>query len=64
MFSGVRSFSLVRCWVCGSCVVMFWSVCGVVGGGNSICHFLIGVGLNLYGYGGRCGERGVLGYWF
>ena len=63
MFSGVRSFGLVRCWVCGSCVVMFCSVCGVVGGGNSISHFLIGVGLNWYGCGDVHWDKSGVSLW-
>ena len=57
MFFGVRLFCLVRWWVCGSCVVIFCSVCGVSGGGKSISHLLIGVGLDLCMCGGRCIER-------
>ena len=63
MFFGVRSFCLVRCWVCGSCVVMFCSVCGVVGGGNSISHFLIGVELNLYGCGDVHWDKSGVSLW-
>lgn len=46
--------------MCGSWVVGFCSVCGVVGGGNCIDHFLVGVGMDLCMCGGKCiGRKGV-----
>jgi len=63
MFFGVRSLCLLRCWECGSCVVMLSAVCGMVGGGKRISHFLFGVGLDLWMCGGNFSGREGVSLW-